>query len=108
MVSTYQNSFCEDQFTDRRSSTSCGRRELTVAGLFVFVFATVPLIRTELYPFSRAPMFEDAPLLYCDYAVTDPDGRPLELLDFGLHRNYWGNPLGVGVGFEPPPSLDIF
>ena len=37
----------------------------------------MPLVTTELYPFSRAPMFADAPRQYCDYAVITPDGRRL-------------------------------
>jgi hypothetical protein len=89
-------------------ATRQGRRELAAAGLFVAAFALVPLVRAELYPFSRAPMFADAPRCYCEYAVTDPSGKPLDLLAFGLQRNYWGNPPGAGVGFEPPSSLDVF
>jgi hypothetical protein len=85
-----------------------GRRELLVAGLFVAFSIAIPLVCTEWYPFSRAPMFSDAPRLYCDYSVQDDAGRSLPLVDFGLQRNYWGNPLGVGVGFEPPPSVDSF
>jgi hypothetical protein len=72
----------------------------------------VPLATTELYPFSRAPMFADAPQLYCDYAVYSPDGRQITdaavLTKLGVQRNYWGNPLGVGVGYAPPPSVDEF
>jgi hypothetical protein len=90
------------------SATRQGKRELIAAGLFVLAFAAVPLVRPELYPFSRAPMFADAPAEYCEYSVATVDGRPLDPLDFALQRNYWGNPLGVGVGFEPPPSLDVF
>lgn len=85
-----------------------GRLELTAAGLFLLVFAVVPLCTTEFFPFSQAPMFADAPWMYCDYAVTGPIGEPLALHVFALQRNYWGNPLGVGVGFEPPASLDEF
>ncbi|HVS34530.1 MAG TPA: hypothetical protein VMS17_03045 [Gemmataceae bacterium] len=75
----------------------------------------MPLVTTELYPFSRAPMFADAPRRYCDYTVYTPDGRRLhepqdlqDLLKLGLQRNYWGNPLGVGVGFQPAASVDVF
>jgi hypothetical protein len=72
----------------------------------------VPLVTTELYPFSRAPMFADAPRQYCDYAVYKPDGEKVSdeatLTQLGLQRNYWGNPLGVGVGFEPAQSVDVF
>jgi hypothetical protein len=53
-------------------------------------------------------MFADAPQRYCDYAVTGPDGEALDVARLGLQRNYWGNPLGVGVGFHPPPSVDQF
>jgi hypothetical protein len=72
----------------------------------------MPFVTTELYPFSRAPMFADAPQQYCEYAVVTPDGRRLtetkDLLPLGLQRNYWGNPLGVGVGFKPAPTVDDF
>jgi hypothetical protein len=53
-------------------------------------------------------MFADAPLCYCEYTITDPNGKQLDSAAFGLQRSYWGNPLGVGVGFEPLPSLDQF
>jgi hypothetical protein len=94
------------------ASTPRGRKELAVVGLFCLIFALVPLVTTELYPFSRAPMFADAPALYCDYTIITPDGRRLteakDLIPFGVQRNYWGNPLGVGVGFEPAASVDDF
>lgn len=94
------------------ASTPRGRKELLAVGLFCATFAVVPLLTTELYPFSRAPMFADAPRLYCDYAVYAPDGRPVAdaatLTKLGVQRNYWGNPLGVGVGYEPPPTVDDF
>ena len=93
-------------------ATPRGRRELAAVGLFCLAFAVIPLVTTELYPFSRAPMFADAPRQYCDYAVYTPDGRrltePRDLLPLGLQRNYWGNPLCVGVGFQPAPSVDVF
>jgi hypothetical protein len=97
------------------ASTPRGRKELLAVGLFCLAFTVVPLVTTELYPFSRAPMFADAPREYCDYAIVTPDGRRLtedndakDLISFGVQRNYWGNPLGVGVGFAPPASVDDF
>ena len=94
------------------AATPRGRTELAAVGLFCLTFAVVPLVTTELYPFSRAPMFSDAPQLYCDYEVFGPDGRRITdlatLTKLGLQRNYWGNPLGVGVGYAPPPSVDDF
>jgi hypothetical protein len=90
------------------SGSARGRGELAGIALFCLASVLVPLLRTELYPFSRAPMFADAPQRYCNYRVSGPDGRELPLADFGLQRNYWGNPPGVGVGFHPPDSVDHF
>jgi hypothetical protein len=88
--------------------TPRGRRELLAVGLFCLANLLVPLLITDLYPFSRAPMFADAPQRFADYTVTGPDKQPLPPADFGLQRNYWGNPLGIGVGYNPPPSADEF
>jgi len=90
------------------TSTRKGRTELLAVALFALLNVIIPLWLVDLYPFSRAPMFADAPLLYCDYQVFDPDGKALPVLDFGLQRNYWGNPIGVGVGFRPPETVDRF
>jgi len=92
----------------RWSATPRGRRELLASGLFCLANLLVPLLITDLYPFSQAPMFADSPRQDCDYALSDPDDRALPLIDFGLQRNYWGNPLGVGVGYHPPESIDQF
>jgi hypothetical protein len=85
-----------------------GRREAAAVVVFAALCAMVPLWRDEWYPFSCAPMFEDAPQLYCDYQIQDPRGRALAPGDFGVQRNYWGNPVGVGTGFRPPPTVDRF
>jgi hypothetical protein len=53
-------------------------------------------------------MFCDSPRLYCQYQVLDPQGEQLPLDDFHLQRNYDGNPVGLGGGVRPPPSLDQF
>ena len=104
------------------SATPRGRRELLAVAAFCLVNVAVPLAWVEMFPFSRAPMFADAPRLYCAYVIETPDGRTLgedredndprqayeELKPFGLERNYWGNPLGVGVGFRPAESADEF
>ena len=79
--------------------TPRGRRDLLFIATFVLLNVLIPLLIMDLYPFSRAPMFADAPQLYCDYQLFDPRGNALDVLDFGLHRNYWGNPVGEGVGF---------
>jgi hypothetical protein len=84
-----------------------GKEKLVIA-LFVGLNVVVPLLTTELYPFTRAPMFADAPQHYCVYEIYDPPGNRLSEIDFGVQRNYWGNPIGVGVGFRPPPTVDEF
>jgi hypothetical protein len=88
--------------------TPRGRRELAAVGLFMAVTLIVPLVTTEMCPFSRAPMFADTPRVYQTFDVFDPAGNELPALEFGLQRNYWGNPLGVGVGYRPPVSADTF
>ncbi len=90
------------------ASTRRGRKELLALAVFCLLNLVIPLCCTELFPFSRAPMFADAPRQYCTYFVYGPDGEPLPPRDFGLQRNYWGNPIGVGVGFRPPPTVDRF
>ena len=57
------------------AATPRGRGNWRPSACFALAFAVVPLVTTELYPFSRAPMFADAPRQYCDYAVVTP-GRP--------------------------------
>src|SRR5262245_45102522 len=104
--------------------TPRGRQDLLLISGFLLVNLLVPLLIVDLYPFSRAPMFADAPRLYCDYHVYDPEGSELHLAGpdgkarvlvdgkpvpaLGLHRNYWGNPIGAGVGFIPPQTVDQF
>jgi hypothetical protein len=103
------------------SATPRGRRELLAVAVFCAANLIVPLIWVEMFPFSRAPMFADAPRLYCSYVIETPDRQRLgetkgkdprrafeELKPFGLERTYWGNPLGVGVGFEPARTVDRF
>jgi hypothetical protein len=89
-------------------NTPRGRRDLIFIAVFVLLNVVIPLLIVDLYPFSRAPMFADAPQVYCNYQLYDPSGQALDVLDFGLHRNYWGNPVGEGVGFRPPRSIDEF
>ena len=74
-------------------------------GLAVTIF---PLLFGELFPFSSAPMFRDAPSVYCEYSVRGPNGKALPLKTFELQRNYDGNPVGMGAGRTPAPTLDTF
>ncbi len=84
------------------------QRDIVYIAAFVLLNLLVPALIVDLYPFSRAPMFADAPQVYCDYHLFDPDGHKLRPVDFGLRRNYWGNPVGLGVGYLPPQSVDRF
>lgn len=83
------------------------RCELLLVGAFLALNIIIPLAIGELYPFSHAPMFADAPRRYCEYSVTGPNGETLRLVDFGLHRRYNGNP-PVGTGFLHPQTIDEF
>ncbi len=70
--------------------------------IFCFPFSGI----VDCYPLSGAPMFNEAPLTYCEYRAFDGKGVaiPLELL--GLQRNDNGNPPGHGHGRKPPFSID--
>jgi hypothetical protein len=67
----------------------------------------VPLVWGDVYPFTSAPMFRDNPRQCCNYRVYAPDGRELESEDWLCHRVYDGNPVGYGVGIEPPKVLEL-
>ena len=79
-----------------------GRRARLCIAVFLLLNLGVPLLTMDLYPFSRGPMFSDAPQECCDYELFGPQGEKLDLTTFGLHRIYWGNPPGSGVGFFLP------
>lgn len=66
----------------------------------------VPLVWGDVYPFTSAPMFRDNPQQCCNYRVYAPDGTELPAEEWLCHRVYDGNPLGYGVGIEPPPVLE--
>ena len=66
----------------------------------------VPLVWGDVYPFTSAPMFRDAPMCCCNYHVYAPDGRELPAEDWLVQRIYDGNPIGYGVGICPPPVLE--
>jgi hypothetical protein len=86
-------------------------------GLLLAVNALVPLIWGDIYPFTSAPMFRDAPTQYADYRVYGPDGNELPTRHYALDKDktedpflvgrvYDGNPVGYGVGIAPPPVLE--
>jgi hypothetical protein len=76
------------------------------AGLLLLANVIVPLVWGDVYPFTSAPMFRDNPQACCNYRVLGPDGEELPAEDWLCHRIYDGNPLGYGVGRQPPPVLE--
>jgi hypothetical protein len=88
--------------------------------LFAAANVLVPITLGDVYPFTIAPMFRDAPQAYANYRVFAPDGSKLadnsrRDLDpagtpdpFLLRRYYDGNPVGCGVGICPPQTLGDF
>lgn len=95
-----------DSSADTARPAGAGRLLVIFAWAFAQIIA--PIIYLELYPFSRSPMFRDAPLVYCEYEVIYEQGRSLPLADFQLSRVYFGNPPGLGVGYQPPATVDRF
>jgi hypothetical protein len=76
------------------------------AGLLLLANIVVPLLWGDVYPFTSAPMFRDNPQACCNYRILGPDGTELPAEDWLCHRIYDGNPLGYGVGRQPPPVLE--
>lgn len=105
-----------------KQATSATRRPSTLAlacmAAFVAANVVIPLTLGDVYPFTVAPMFSDAPQAYCNYRVYAPDGKLLadnstRRVDppgapdpFCLRRYYDGNPAGLGVGVCPPRTID--
>ena len=81
---------------------------MLAAGGLLVANVVVPLAMGDVYPFTSAPMFRDAPQLYCNYRLQGPDGQPLPSERFLCHRIYDGNPVGYGVGLKPPRVLEEF
>jgi hypothetical protein len=79
---------------------------LIAVALLLAANIAIPLVWGDVYPFTSAPMFRDAPLCCCNYRVYAPDGRELPAADWLVQRIYDGNPLGYGVGICPPPVLE--
>lgn len=82
--------------------------EACAIGVFLAANILVPLILGDVFPFTTAPMFRDAPQTYSVYRVFDPAGRELPAKDLKLQRIYDGNPPGYGVGIQPPHTLCVF
>jgi hypothetical protein len=66
----------------------------------------VPLVWGDVFPFTSSPMFRDNPRQCCNYRVFGPDGEELPAEDWLCHRIYDGNPVGYGVGIQPPLVLE--
>jgi hypothetical protein len=76
------------------------------AAIVLAANVVVPLVWGDVYPFTSAPMFRDNPRQCCNYRVYAPDGTELPAEAWLCHRIYDGNPVGYGVGIEPPPVLE--
>jgi hypothetical protein len=79
---------------------------LVAAGLFLAAHVVVPLVWGDVYPFTSAPMFRDNPQRYCSYHVFAPDGTELPQEEWLVQRVYDGNPVGYGVGVQPPGVME--
>jgi hypothetical protein len=82
------------------------RLALLSAALLLVANVVVPLVWGDVYPFTSAPMFRDAPAQCCNYRVLAPDGVALPSAEWLVERVYDGNPVGYGAGIRPPPVLE--
>jgi hypothetical protein len=82
------------------------RWPLVAVALLLAANGIVPLVFGDVYPFTSAPMFRDAPRACCNYRVFGPDGQELSPEDWLVQRIYDGNPVGYGVGVRPPAVIE--
>ena len=82
------------------------RWPLVAAAAVLVANVVVPLLWGDVYPFTSAPMFRDAPRACCNYRVFGPDGQELPAEDWLVQRVYDGNPVGYGVGVRPPAVIE--
>src|SRR6184192_2288023 len=87
-------------------SPSRSQIALGAVGALLLANALAPLIWGDVYPFTSAPMFRDSPRQCCNYRVYSADGEELKSADWLVQRVYDGNPVGYGVGVQPPPVLE--
>jgi hypothetical protein len=82
------------------------RLGMFAAATLIAANVVVPLLFGDVYPFTSAPMFRDAPQCCANYRVFAPDGRELPPEHWLVQRVYDGNPVGYGVGICPPEILE--
>src|SRR5947208_4684051 len=82
------------------------RLAITAVAALLAANVVVPLIWGDVYPFTSAPMFRDAPRQFCNYRVYSIKGKLLDPADWLVQRVYDGNPVGYGVGVRPPLVLE--
>ncbi len=81
------------------------RVAILAAGVLLVLNVAVPLVWGDVYPFTSAPMFREAPVQCCQYRVL-VDGQEQPAAKWLLNRIYDGNPVGYGVGIRPPAVLE--
>jgi hypothetical protein len=87
------------------TTTVRSRIGMAAAALLLLANILVPLGWGDVYPFTSAPMFREAPIECCQYRVL-VDGQEQPASDWCLQRIYDGNPFGYGVGIKPPSVLE--
>jgi hypothetical protein len=92
--------------SDKQTLGSRSRLAIAAAAALLVANVIVPLLWGDVYPFTSAPMFRDSPRHFCNYRVYSPSGEELPAINWNLQRIYDGNPVGYGVGVQPPPVLE--
>lgn len=88
------------------TNSTRSRIAILAAGVLVAANGGVPVLWGDVYPFTSAPMFRDAPTECCQYTVRSLDQQGLEQASWLLQRVYDGNPVGYGVGIQAPRVLE--
>ncbi len=68
----------------------------------------IPLLKSELFPYSSFQLFTGKTLSYVEYEAFDSKRRPISLRDIKLQRNYYGMSPREPYARIKPFTLDKF
>ena len=76
--------------------------------VYLSLLVALPLMFSELYPFTINPMFRDSPQKYTSYSLVSATGVQIPAEKALLHQVYDGNPVALGVGAPPEETANIY
>ena len=94
----------ENQVTSSKSFTV----ETLIISFILLSHILIPLLKSELFPYSSFQLFTGSPLSYVEYEAFDKKRQVVSLRDIKLQRNYSGMSLREPYARIKPFTLDKF